>query len=233
MTKTQSPLKAIIYSRCSTGEQMDSHLGIEAQIKVARQYCEAAGFEVIDVIEEAQSGKSMRKRPLLNAALDRLKAGEANVLVSSNVSRLSRSISDLAGMLDEAEKRGYGIVACDTGLRSDTPAGKMVFQILGVAAEYERAMISDRTKKALAAAAARGVVLGRPTVIDSLLVADIIEARTNGQTFESIAADLNAAGIVTVSGKAWTGSVVHSTIMRNGGDPRPAARGPRPKKVAA
>ena len=94
-------------------------------------------------------------------------------------------------------------------------------------------MISDCTKKALAAASARGVVLGRPTVIDPLLVADIIEARTNGQTFESIAADLNAAGIVTVSGKAWNEALVHLTIKRNGGDPRPAARGPRSKKVAA
>ena len=95
------------------------------------------------------------------------------------------------------------------------------------------ASVSMRTKQGLARAKANGVQLGRPKQIANKIVADIIEARTNGQTFESIAADLNAAGIVTVSGKAWTRSVVHSTIVRNGGDPRPAARGPRSKKVAA
>ena len=93
------------------------------------------------------------------------------------------------------------------------------------------ASVSMRTKQGLARAKANGVQLGRPKQIANKIVADIIEARTNGQTFESIAADLNAAGIVTVSGKAWTRSVVHSTIVRNGGDPRPAARGPRKKST--
>ena len=93
------------------------------------------------------------------------------------------------------------------------------------------ASVSIRTKQGLARAKANGVQLGRPKQIANKIVADIIEARTNGQTFESIAADLNAAGIVTVSGKAWTRSVVHSTIVRNGGDPRPAARGPRKKST--
>jgi hypothetical protein len=93
------------------------------------------------------------------------------------------------------------------------------------------ASVSVRTKQGLARAKANGVQLGRPKQIANKIVADIIEARTNGQTFESIAADLNAAGIVTVSGKAWTRSVVHSTIVRNGGDPRPAARGPRKKST--
>ena len=93
------------------------------------------------------------------------------------------------------------------------------------------ASVSMRTKQGLARAKANGVQLGRPKQIANKIVADIIEARTNGQTFESIAADLNAAGIVTVSGIAWTRSVVHSTIVRNGGDPRPAARGPRKKST--
>ena len=98
--------------------------------------------------------------------------------------------------------------------------------------DARKATISVRTKQGLARAKANGVKLGRPTVIDPLLVADIIEARTNGQTFESIAADLNAAGIVTVSGKAWNEALVRLTVKRNGGDPRPAARGPR-KKIHA
>ena len=93
------------------------------------------------------------------------------------------------------------------------------------------ASVSMRTKQGLARAKANGVQLGRPKQIANKIVADIIEARTNGQTFESIAADLNAAGIVTVSGKAWNEAIVRLTIKRNGGDPRPAARGPRKKST--
>ena len=93
------------------------------------------------------------------------------------------------------------------------------------------ASVSIRTKQGLARAKANGVQLGRPKQIANKIVADIIEARTNGQTFESIAADLNAAGIVTVSGKAWNEAIVRLTIKRNGGDPRPAARGPRKKST--
>ena len=93
------------------------------------------------------------------------------------------------------------------------------------------ASVSIRTKQGLARAKANGVQLGRPKQIANKIVADIIEARTNGQTFASIAADLNAAGKVTVSGKAWNEAIVRLTIKRNGGDPRPAARGPRKKST--
>jgi DNA invertase Pin-like site-specific DNA recombinase len=99
----------------------------------------------------------------LASALESLRKGDAEVLIASNVSRLSRSIGDLVGLIAEADKRGYSVVALDTGLDTSTPAGRMVFQMLGVAAEYERAMTSDRTKKALARAKAKGTQLGRRT----------------------------------------------------------------------
>jgi DNA invertase Pin-like site-specific DNA recombinase len=106
----------------------------------------------------------------------------------------------------------------------------MIVQMLGVAAEFERAMVSDRTKKALAAAKARGVVLGRPAEMDAATVGIIRTKRTEGSTLEAIAEHLNAHGLKTPRGVAWSLANVQQVLARTGGDPRPAKRG-RPRKV--
>src|ERR1035437_76645 len=128
--------KAIIYTRVSTSEQGESGLGLEAQAAVCKDYCARNRLEIVEVTTEVQSGKSTRRRPVLAAALESLRNGDADVLIASNVSRLSRSIGDLVGLISEADKRGYSVVALDTGLDTSTSAGRMVFQMLGVAAEY-------------------------------------------------------------------------------------------------
>ena len=227
-TDTNTAKSAILYLRVSTEEQGLSGLGLEAQESIAREYCQRHGLEIVEVVREVQSGKSTKKRPLLIAALERCRKGEAGLLVASNVSRLSRSISDLAAMLEEAAKRGYGIAALDTGLDTTTPAGKMVFQILGVAAEYERAMIADRTRKALAAKKARGESLGRASTLDSSTVATIRGQRASGATFAAIASDLNRQGFARgQGGAAWYPSTVRKVLLASGGDLIEAKRGPR------
>jgi DNA invertase Pin-like site-specific DNA recombinase len=224
-------MRAIIYLRVSTLEQGVSGLGLEAQEAAASDYCARQGFEVVEVVREVQSGKSTKKRPLLIAALERCRKGEAEILIASNVSRLSRSIGDLADMLEEAGKRGYGIAALDTGLDTTTPAGKMVFQILGVAAEYERAIIADRTKKALAAKKARGERVGRVSTLDLETVHLIQTYRAQGLSFALIARELNAQGVATgqKEGAAWYGSTVRKVLLANGGEvlavmPRPGRK---------
>lgn len=210
---------AIIYLRVSTDEQGESGLGLEAQERTALDYCQRNGLEVVEIVREIQSGKSMRKRALLQAALERCAKGDAGLLVASNVSRLARSIRDLSQMLETAERKGYGIAAVDTGLDTSTPAGKMVFQILGVAAEYERAMISDRTKKALASAKARGTQLGRPATMSSEAVSKIRSMRANGDSFASIANALNAQGVATThAGAKWYPSTVRKALLTSGGE---------------
>ena len=204
---------AIIYLRVSTDEQGESGLGLEAQERTALDYCQRNGLEVVEIVREIQSGKSVRNRGLLQAALERCAKGDAGLLVASNVSRLARSIRDLSVMLETAEKLGYGIAAVDTGLDTSTPAGKMVFQILGVAAEYERAMISDRTKKALGAAKARGTQLGRPQTMSSEVVGNILEMRKANLSLREIASTLNERGVATAhNGAKWYASTVSKVI---------------------
>jgi len=225
-------MNAIIYLRVSTAEQGASGLGLEAQQRTAIDYCERQGATVIEIVTEVQSGKSTKKRPLLTAALERCRKGEAGILVASNVSRLSRNIGDLAKMLDEAEKRGYSIAAVDTGLDTSTPSGKMVFQILGVAAQYERELVRERTTRALAAKKARGEKVGRSSALEAVAVEMIRTYRAEGLSFARIAEEMNACGIRTGQGGAkWYASSVRKAMLANGGEV--LAEMPRPGRKAS
>jgi len=207
--------KAIIYTRVSTSEQGESGLGLDAQAALCNDYCARNRLKIVEVTTEVQSGKSTRRRPVLAAVLDVLRKGDADVLIASNVSRLSRSIGDLVGLISEADKRGYSVVALDTGLDTSTPAGRMVFQMLGVAAEYERAMTSDRTKKALARAKAKGTQLGRRTSLPDELVKRIAAERASGRTLAAIANGLNSEDVATGQGGVkWYPATVSKVLSR-------------------
>ena len=207
--------KAIIYTRVSTSEQGESGLGLDAQAALCNDYCVRNRLKIVEVTTEVQSGKSTRRRPVLASALESLRKGDADVLIASNVSRLSRSIGDLVGLISEADKRGYSVVALDTGLDTSTPAGRMVFQMLGVAAEYERAMTSDRTKKALARAKAKGTQLGRRASLPRDVVERIAAERASGRTLAAIANDLNSEDVATGQGGAqWYPATVSKILSR-------------------
>ncbi len=207
--------KAMIYTRVSTSEQGESGLGLDAQGSICRDYCFRNGIEIVDVLTEVQSGKTTRKRPVLASAIEALRTGHADVLIASNVSRLSRSIGDLVGLIAEADKRGYSVVALDTGLDTSTPAGRMVFQMLGVAAEYERAMTSDRTKKALARARDKGTQLGRRPSLPKDVVDRIAKERAEGRTLAYIAGGLNSEQIPTgQGGTMWYPATVAKILRR-------------------
>lgn len=232
MTNAATNRTAIAYLRVSTELQNESGLGLEAQLVTITDYANRNGITIVETVTEVQSGKSLRHRPLLTTTLERMAKGAAQLIVTANVSRLARNVSDLAGMLDLSDRHGFGIVAIDANLDSSTPSGRMIVQMLGVAAEFERAMVSDRTKKALAAAKARGVVLGRPSELDDVTRNIIRTRRVEGATLEEIADWLNAHGITTPRGASWSLANVQQVLARTGGDPRPAKRG-RPRKVAA
>jgi DNA invertase Pin-like site-specific DNA recombinase len=227
MTKTQTNRTAIAYLRVSTTDQGESGLGLEAQLSSIETWAARNGVQIVETITEIVSGKALRNRPQLRRALDDLAAGKASTLVASHVSRLARSVSDLSTMLDAANRKGFELVAIDTGLDTSTNAGRMVFQMLAAAAEYERAMIGERTRSALQAAKARGVVLGRPVILNQVAAALITRYRADGMTFAEIATALNSESITTPTGKTWAANNVADTLRRNGGDPAPRRRGPR------
>lgn len=208
----------VAYCRVSTQRQGQSGLGLEAQRDAVAQHAAATGNEIIATFTEIESG-AVKDRPQLAAALDLCRRRKA-VLLIARLDRLSRSLSFIAALLDaNVEIRA-----------ADMPeANRMMLQMLAVFAEHERKMISDRTRAALAAAKARGVVLGaqgkvlaRQNADDALAFALTVQAavrraRDDGaRSLADVADALNGAGIASRAGKRWHPASVGRVLGRLG-----------------
>ncbi|MFD9486262.1 recombinase family protein [Streptomyces sp. NPDC059991] len=169
------------YARVSTDDQ-------EAQLQV--DALEAAGCSRIFI--DKASGKSA-KRPELTAALDYLRSGDS--LCVWKLDRFARSLIDLVTLVDGLSRRGIGfkvLTGTLANIDSDTADGRLMLQVVGAMAEFERSLIKERTKAGLEAAKAQGRTGGRPTVIndDKLTVAKVRKAQG-----ESVSAIAKALGV--------------------------------------
>lgn len=204
------PPRAIGYVRVSTDEQVNSGLGLAAQRAALEAEAGRRGWELDVVADEGLSAKDLN-RPGLAAALERLDRRQADVLVVAKLDRLSRSVGDFGALLDRAARRGWSVVCLDLGVDTTTPVGEFTANVVVSAAQYERRLIGQRTRDALAAAKARGTRLGRPQVLDDGLVARIVRLRRDGASFRAIAAQLQADDVPTArGGSAWYASSVRA-----------------------
>lgn len=203
------------YVRVSTDGQAESGAGLAAQRRAIRAEAERRGMPILRVYEDrAASAKSLEGREQLGEALGVLSGGEASVLVVAKLDRLSRSIADFAALVRRAEREGWSIVACDLGIDMQTPTGGLLANVTASVAEWERKIISTRTKEALAAKRAAGTRLGRPTLLDPDIAARIRLARVVDRTYQSIADDLNTEGLKTPTGKQWSPALVRKVALR-------------------
>jgi DNA invertase Pin-like site-specific DNA recombinase len=209
------PVRALAYIRVSTDQQVESGAGMDAQRSALTAEAERRGWHLEVVVDAGLSGKDMR-RPALVDALDRLDRGQADVLLATKLDRVSRSVADFARLLDRAHSHGWRVVLLDLGVDTATPAGEFVANTLASAAQYERRLISQRTKDGLAAKRAAGVRLGRPAQLDREIVARIVRERAEGRSLPKIAAGLSADSIPTARGGKWYPSTIAAVL--NGQD---------------
>jgi len=201
----------VAYYRVSTDKQGRSGLGLEAQREAVSRHVASAAGAVIDEFEEIESGKR-NDRPKIAAALGACRARHATLIIAK-LDRLARNVAFVSNLMES----DVDFVACDNPF-----ATRLTIHILAAVAEYEREMISARTKAALAAAKARGVRLGNPhlrrgspltagaarsarTAKSRAYAADVlpyIEAarRAGAASLRQIAEALMARGIKTPSG---------------------------------
>jgi DNA invertase Pin-like site-specific DNA recombinase len=146
---------AIGYIRVSTGKQGRSGLGLEAQQSALQRFAEAEGYSFIETFTEVESGKhGDEHRPELAKALERARKAKAPIIVAK-LDRLSRDVHYISGLM----KHRVPFIVTELGVDTDP----FMLHIYAALAEKERRMISERTKAALRAAKARGVVLGGMT----------------------------------------------------------------------
>lgn len=135
---------------------------------VALQEDALKGAGCTKVFHDAGSGVRA-DRPGLAAALDFVRDGD--VLVVWRLDRLGRSLADLLAIVDQLEKRGVGLNSLTESIDTTTSGGRLVFQVFGAMAEFERNLIRERTQAGLSSARARGRYGGRPKVLDEQKVA--------------------------------------------------------------
>jgi len=210
-------LRVLGYVRVSTEEQGRSGAGLAAQRIAIKDACANRGYELLDIKEDAaQSGKNL-ERPGIEAALKELDAGRADALMVAKLDRLSRSLLDFAGLMERSRRRGWALVALDLGVDTTSPSGELMANVLATFAQFERRMIGQRTKDALAQKRAAGVRLGRPRVLANEVVARITADRAKGLTWQAIADALNADGVPTAHGGVrWYPNSVRKVAIRSG-----------------
>lgn len=178
-------MKAAIYARVSTNIGQSP----EMQVRELRQFCKARGWRMVDAyLDEGISGAKDR-RP----ALDRLMADahkrKFDAVVVWKFDRFARSVSHLLRALENFQALGIAFVSLSESLDTSTPAGKMVFTVLGAVAELERSLIGERVRAGLRNAKAKGVILGRPP-LKRLTTADVRQLRHDrkqGVSFKQLA----------------------------------------------
>jgi DNA invertase Pin-like site-specific DNA recombinase len=165
------------YARVSKADDQDN----AAQVKALR----LAGCK--RVFEEKASGGRW-DRPQLHNALEQLREGD--VLVVWKLDRLSRSLKDLLQIMEKVSDAGAGFRSITEAVDTTTSAGRMLMQMLGSFAEFERSMVRERTRAGLAAARDRGARLGRPAKLSALQQQEVIKAVRDGSKTAADAARL-------------------------------------------
>jgi DNA invertase Pin-like site-specific DNA recombinase len=219
--------KAILYLRVSTHQQGKSGLGVEAQREAIARFATAEGYDILAEFVEIETGKgsdALARRPQLSAALAAARKARCPVIVAK-LDRLSRDVHFISGLM--AQKVPF--IVAELGVDADP----FMLHLYAALAEKERKLISERTRAALAAKKAQGMLLGNrtnlPEAVAKAAVANkqaavdfainvrpvIEQVKASGATtYKAIAGALNARGIRTARGGEWHASTVRNIALR-------------------
>ena len=157
--------RAVLYLRVSTLDQTTAN-----QERELRQIAERVGYEIVKVYKDhgISGAKGRDKRPAFDAMCRDAAKRQFDVVMAWSVDRLGRSLQDLVGFLSELHALRIDLFLHQQGLDTTTPAGKAMFQMMGVFAEFERSIIQERVRAGLARARSEGKQLGRPRLAPEL-----------------------------------------------------------------
>jgi DNA invertase Pin-like site-specific DNA recombinase len=224
MTATPRPL--VSYLRVSTDRQGKSGLGLEAQRKAIAAFAEAGGFVIVAEHVEVETGKgadALERRPQLAAALNVARKTKCPVVVAK-LDRLSRDVAFIAGLM--AQRVPFLVAELGEGV------DPFVLHLYAALAEKERAMISARTKAALASKVGTGALGNKTNLAEAsakgakaqrveadAFAANVLPLITNiraagATSLRAIAAELNARKVETVRGGEWTAVQVDRILKR-------------------
>lgn len=222
--------RAIGYIRVSTLDQATEGVSLDAQREKVAAWCLVNDIELGDVFVDAGlSGKRADNRPAMNDALEAVTAC-GGVLVVYSLSRLARSTKDTIEISERLNAAGADLVSLSEKIDTTSAAGKMVFRMLAVMAEFERDLVSERTTAALAHKKSRGERVGQipfgfelaedgvtlePNAKEQEILSLIRDLREQGLSMRRIAEELTARGVPTKEGRSkWSHQTIHSILGR-------------------
>lgn len=184
-----------LYARVSTSDQTT-----EPQLHALRQYAALRGGPAEEYVDAGVSGAKDR-RPALDQLLADARRRKVSALVVTKLDRLARSTRHLANLGAELEALGVDLVVLDQSIDTGTPAGRLLFNVLGAIAEFERDLIRERVRAGMAAARRAGKPVGRPRAIGPREAARLRELLDAGESDRAIARTLGC-GAATVAREA-------------------------------
>jgi DNA invertase Pin-like site-specific DNA recombinase len=177
------------------------------QLRELREYCDRRGLEIAGEYTETASG-AKDSRPELNRLMADAKQRRFDSVCVWKLDRFGRSLRHLVNALADLESLGVSFVSIKDNLDLSTPSGRLMFQIIGAMAEFERALIQERVRAGLRNAQAKGKKLGRPRLtVDEAKIGSL---RSQGRSVREIAEELG-----------YSRSLVHKTLAKS-----------RPRRVA-
>jgi DNA invertase Pin-like site-specific DNA recombinase len=159
MAMTTKPKRAALYVRVSTDRQT-----VENQIEALTKVASARGWEVVATFNDAgiSGAKGRKDRPGLDEMLKQAQRHKFDIVMAWAIDRVGRSLIDLLGTIQHLEACHVDLYLDQQQIDTTTPTGKLMFQITGAFAEFERSMIRERVHAGLKRAVANGQTLGRP-----------------------------------------------------------------------
>lgn len=227
-SKKKTP--AISYIRVSTERQAAEGVSLSAQTERIKAWAKFNDHEVVSSFEDAGiSGSKMKTRPGLLAALDAACKTKGTLVVYS-LSRLARSTRDALEISDRLHKAGANLVSITENLDTTSAAGIMIFGILAVLCEFEKNVISERTRGALAYKKANNQKTGGTTPygwdnndgvlernkIEQEYISVMADMRLDKFSFQKIADLLNRQGVKSKTHKLWSAKVVRGVLIEHG-----------------
>jgi DNA invertase Pin-like site-specific DNA recombinase len=181
--------RVAIYTRVSTLDQSDG-----GQEKELRELAQRKGWSVFGVYQDKVSGLK-KTRPELDHVLADAKRGHFSHVLVWRIDRLGRSVSHLLEVLETLNVLGIKFLSLNEAIDTSTPAGTLIFTVLGSVAAFERSILVERVRMGIQHAKRRGVKLGRPalTKLSSSDIASMREQRTTGITFRDLAKEFGTS----------------------------------------
>ena len=230
-------MNAIGYTRCSTQEQTDSGLGLDAQAQCIRAYCTLKGLTLVRTVQDAgvSGGKPLSTREGGQKLLTAIRRREADAVVMLKLDRMFRNAGDCLTTVEQWERSGVALHVIDLGgnaIDTTSAAGRFMLVVLAGAAEMERNLTRERTRSAMAVKRANGQRIGavpygfdlapdRATLVpnnaEQAVIGEITTMRAQGMSRDKIAATLTSRGVPTKTGRSrgWTHQAVARILARS------------------